>query len=91
VRSIKKVVKQLLGEDSKVFLFGSVLKKSYTACSDIDVLIFSSKIPESGLKRAKIIAEIRKRSKLWRPFEIHLVNERMFNFYKKMVDRMEEV
>ena len=88
---IKKVAKQLLGKDTKVFLFGSVVKGNYTAASDIDVLVFSPSVPEKGLKRAEIIATLRKKTGLWYPFEIHLVNERMFKFYRRMVKKMVEV
>jgi len=91
LNTIKRVVKELLGENSKVFLFGSIVKKTYTMASDIDVLIFSPKVPESDIKRAKIIAEKRKKSKLFWPFEIHLVNERMFRIYKRMIDKMVEI
>ena len=90
-KRIKKVCKSFLDPETKVFLFGSVVKRTYTMASDIDVLIFSPRIPEKGIERARIIAEIRKRADVWAPFELHLVNERMFKFYRKMVDKMVEV
>ncbi len=89
-KEIKKLSTKILG-DTHVYGFGSVIKKKYSACSDIDILICSSSIPEKGLRRAEIIAEIRKELKLPYEFELHLLSLKKFKVYKKMFGKLKEI
>ena len=88
--SIKKVATKILGE-AKVYGFGSIIKKNYTACSDIDILICSPSIPEKGLRRAEIIAEIREKAKLPYEFELHLLTPEKFKIYRRMFGKLKEI
>jgi len=54
IRKIKKYTKEILGEKTKVFLFGSFFKKEWSPESDIDVLIVSENLPEDFNERGKI-------------------------------------
>ncbi len=88
-RYYAKVIKDLaikeLGE-VKVIVFGSVVKGDYhPALSDIDVLIVSPNMPESNLERAKIKVRILDRIGKWNPFEIHLVNPKEYEWYRKFI------
>ena len=77
--------------DVKVFLFGSVLKNEQTPSSDIDLLIFSEKMPKKLSKRNRIKVKILKEVGFFSPFELHLVDKEEFEFYKKFIDKMKEV
>ena len=77
--------------DVKVFLFGSVLKNEQTPSSDIDLLVFSKKMPPRLSKRNRIKVKILKEVGFFSPFELHLVDKEEFEFYKKFIDKMKEV
>jgi len=77
--------------DVKVFLFGSVLKNEQTPSSDIDLLIFSEKMPKKLSERNRIKVKILKEVGFFSPFELHLVDKEEFEFYKKFIDKMKEV
>lgn len=82
----KRIAEKEIGK-VKVFVFGSVVKKQHTPASDIDLLIVSEKVPEKMKARAEIVAKILRRIGLLSPFEIHLINEREFKWYKKFIDK----
>lgn len=86
----KKVVERELG-DAKVFVFGSVVKGKATPASDVDLLILSKRMPERMSERSKIKAKIWKEIGIFSPFEIHLVDEKEFEWYKKFIDKKIEV
>jgi len=77
--------------DVKLYLFGSILRKEATPASDIDLLIFSEKMPKKLSERNKIKVKILKEIGFFSPFELHLVNREEFEFYKKFIDKMKEV
>ena len=89
-KKIKKVTKKILG-DANVYGFGSVIRKKCTGSSDIDILICSPSVPEKGLRRAEIIAEIREKTKLPYEFELHLLTLKKFKVYKKMFGKLKEI
>ena len=75
LRIIVDVVKEL-DEEAEVYLFGSVAENRHTLSSDIDVLVLTSRSPGEVL------------AKLWErgikdPFEIHVVNKKMFEMYRR--------
>ncbi len=89
-KRIKKIIRKKL-PDAKVFVFGSVVKRTYTPLSDIDLLIVSKKMPKRISERNKLIEEVWKKIGVFSPFEIHLVNEKEFEWYKRFIDKMVRV
>lgn len=83
---VKNVVKRELGE-ARVFVFGSVVKKQETPASDIDLLVVSKNMPKKMNERSKIKAKIWEKIGIFSPFEIHLVNEKEFEWYRKFIDK----
>ncbi|MCX8183006.1 MAG: nucleotidyltransferase domain-containing protein [Crenarchaeota archaeon] len=82
-----KQIKKIIGEadkDSRVFLFGSVLRDEYVLTSDIDILILTK------LKPSEVIAKLRKGG-FDEPFEFHVADEKMFSFYSKLIGELKEV
>ncbi|MCX8189356.1 MAG: nucleotidyltransferase domain-containing protein [Nitrososphaeria archaeon] len=91
MNDIVKAVKSIL-PDSKIYVFGSVVKGEAVAGSDIDILIFSKNVPKTNIDRAKIKLEIEKLSKLpqYHPFELHLANEEDMKWYTSRVKEIIE-
>ena len=91
LKEIAKRAKNLLGKNTKVYVFGSYVKKNFHPfLSDVDILIVSEKV-KSMEERAKISLKIKEGLKARSMFEIHLVNEKEFEFYKLFVDKMVEI
>jgi hypothetical protein len=91
LKGIAKRVRDLLGEKAKVYIFGSYVKGDFQPLlSDIDILIVSEKIKNMD-DRAKISLKIKEGLKGRSMFEIHLVNEKEFEWYKFFVDKMVEI
>ena len=89
-KMIKEVaIKEL--KDARVFVFGSVIEGKHTPSSDIDVLVVSPNMPKSMEERAKIRAKMLRRVGVIAPFEIHLVNPKEFEWYRKFVKKFEEI
>ena len=82
----KRVAEKELGE-ARAFVFGSIVKKQATPASDIDLLIVSKNMPERISERSKIKAKIWKKIGIFSPFEIHLIDEKEFEWYKRFVDK----
>ena len=89
-RIAKLVVEKELGE-ARAFVFGSVVKKQALPSSDIDLLIVSKNMPKKMSERSKLKAKIWKRIGIFSPFEIHLVDEKEFEWYKRFIDKKVEV
>jgi len=87
---IKAIASKLL-KDCKVFVFGSVVEGKALPSSDIDVLIVSKNTPKKMKERAKIVAEIFRKIGIFSPFEIHLITEEEFEWYKRFVKKFIEV
>ncbi len=91
LEEIKKRAKEIL-PDAKIYLFGSVVEGRYIpGKSDIDVLIVSKKMPRTASEQAKIRVEILKDVGFFSPFEIHLADEEVFEYYKKNVKKLVEI
>jgi predicted nucleotidyltransferase len=77
---IKKVVKDELGSDTQVFLFGSIVRGDFiVGKSDIDVLIVSENIPKTISEQTKIrIRALREIGDIAAPFEIHFADKNAF-------------
>ncbi|MBO3802203.1 MAG: nucleotidyltransferase domain-containing protein [Candidatus Brockarchaeota archaeon] len=91
IAKIAGAVKSIL-PDSKIYVFGSVVKGESTGGSDVDVLIVSKNVPRNNLERAKIKVKIEELSNLplYHPFEFHLANEdegeRYFKRIKEIIE-----
>ena len=83
VDGIASSAKKILGDDAKVYVFGSAVRGELTAISDIDILIVSKRVPRSFMERVKLKLKIMDSSSLpdHSPFELHLVNEREAKLY----------
>jgi len=83
VDEIARSAKEILGDDARVYVFGSAVRGELTAISDIDILIVSKRIPRSFMERVKLKLKIMDSSSLpdHSPFELHLVNEREAKLY----------
>ena len=96
-KTLKKIVeraKRILGEDTEVYLFGSLVRDNINIyLSDTGVLIFSNKINSEKpvLERAKIIVKLLEGIKGSYIFQIHLVNRKEFEWYKRFVDKMVKI
>jgi uncharacterized protein len=87
LKTIKNICMKEL-KDAKVYLFGSFAEGKYLPSSDIDVLIVSKNMPKKVSERSEIKAKIWKKIGLFSPFELHLVNEEEFEWYKKFVKKL---
>ena len=85
-KKIKEIATKLLGK-SEVFVFGSVVEGKHTPSSDIDILIVSENVPKSLEDRAKISAKILKEIDIFAPFELHIVNEKEFEWYRRFLKK----
>jgi len=85
---IKKEATKTL-TNPKVYLFGSIVEEKAIPSSDIDLLITSKNMPEIQEERAKIKAKLWKKIGLYSPFEIHMVNESEFQWYKHFAKLVE--
>ena len=88
---IKQAVKELL-PDAEVFVFGSILKEWYGG-SDVDILVVSNLIPEKLTERSEMKVDIYEKAGLpfYHPFEIHLVNEKEQEWYKRHIDKIQKI
>jgi hypothetical protein len=85
---IKKRAKKILGNDTKVYLFGSFLKGDFGPNSDIDVLVVSPRAPVESGKKSEILIYLKRGFSVYHPFEIHLVTPEIFeNWYKKFIKK----
>jgi len=86
LKIIKRRAKKILGEDTKVYLFGSFLKGNFGPKSDIDILIVSPKVPIQVGKKSEILIYLKKGFSAYHPFEIHLATPEIFeNWYKNFI------
>jgi predicted nucleotidyltransferase len=85
---IKKRAKKILGEDTRVYLFGSFLKGNFGPNSDIDILVVSSRAPVESGKKSEILVHLKRGFSAYNPFEIHLTTPEIFeNWYKKFIKK----
>jgi len=87
-------VKELLGDDASVIVFGSVVRGEWSSSeSDIDILIISDKIPKEPYKQAELRVSLREfLGDLFAPFEFHLATWREYReWYSKFIDAEEKI
>lgn len=93
LRRMVKKAKRILGEETKVYLFGSYVKGDFHQfLSDIDILIVSDQLEGMPMfKRAKILLTIKEGLRAGYMFEIHLVTKKEFEWYKFFIDKFVEI
>ena len=80
----------LLTKNAEVYLFGSFLKrKKFTASSDIDILVLIKDLEHS--ERAKVLTGIKRAIDFNPLFQIHLVNESEYRWYKRFVKSFKKI
>jgi predicted nucleotidyltransferase len=88
LKKIKRSAEKILSKKTKVFLFGSFVKRDFGPQSDIDVLIVSENLPEDFDERAKIRTKIKSKVGIFSPFQLHLAKPEEFkDWYKKFIKR----
>lgn len=82
---VKKIIHEI-DPNSRVYVFGSVVKGRYTASSDIDILVITEKIEE----RFKMMVEVYKRIEA--PVELHMTTPELFErWYRRFIKEDEIV
>jgi predicted nucleotidyltransferase len=88
-KEIKKVAEKFLGK-TRVFIFGSILKKKEVA-RDIDILIVSPKL-KTTTQKSKVLARLWKKFGINIPFEFHLINPGEYkNWYRYFIKEKIEI
>ena len=90
---IGRAAREILGEKTKVFVFGSVVRGEAYGASDVDILIFGEGIPGSARERGRILAAILERAgvPLIHPFKLHLADRLEAEAYLRRVGLTVEV
>ena len=85
VEKLKSVAREVLGPDTRVCVFGSVVRGRYTAASDVDVLIVSPRVPSDWRSRAELKIALEEALGIGpldpNPLEIHLVRSGEESWY----------
>jgi predicted nucleotidyltransferase len=86
-RRVKEAARQIW-KDCRLYVFGSVLDKRYTASSDIDILIVVDGVDREEATRAKA----RILGAIDAPIELHIVSSgELERWYSRFIDKLEEV
>lgn len=86
INVVKSIAERYFGS-CKVFVFGSAVRGDYNVMlSDIDIAIVTE--CHESEKILKFKAEI---SKKWDIFELHVIDEKTWNFYKRFIDIYKEI
>jgi len=79
-RKIKEIVKNF-DTNAKVYVFGSVVRGNYTANSDIDIIIITSKIEQKYDMMVAIYKEL-----IYAPIELHIITKELYeNWYRRFI------
>lgn len=85
-KRIKEVAQEMLG-DAKVYVFGSVVRGDYhPMLSDIDVAV----VTKCKDRRKHLEFKVRV-ARISDVFEIHVLSEKEWKFYKRFIDEFVEV
>ncbi|ADC65219.1 DNA polymerase beta domain protein region [Ferroglobus placidus DSM 10642] len=88
LKRIKEIAEKHLGA-VEVYLFGSYVEGKSLPSSDVDVLVYSKKVPVE--KRSAVISEVYREFGYQHPFEIHIVDEKGFEWYKRFCKKMKKI
>ncbi len=83
VEKIAEAAKEELGDEVRVYIFGSAVRGELTASSDVDILICSPNVPddEAGVWELKKRILERAGLTLRSPLQLHLVDDEGERFY----------
>ncbi len=85
-KKIKEIAREMFG-DVKVYVFGSAVRGDYhPMLSDIDVAVVTN--CDDRRKHLEFKAKVARISDI---FEIHVLSEREWKFYKRFIDEFVEV
>jgi hypothetical protein len=86
-RKVKSIV-DTVWKDSRVFVFGSVVKGKQTALSDIDILI----VVDGVSREQAYIVKSKIYSTIDAPMEHHVASTEEFeHWYMRFIDKLEEI
>lgn len=86
---IKERVRAFFPE-AKIYLFGSVVEGRIHPHSDIDVAIVTDDAPKEASELAKLKVKILEDLE-FSPFELHILSEREWEFYRNFIKKFREV
>ncbi len=79
-------------EKAEVYLFGSVAEGRYIpGKSDIDVLVVVEKAPKTVSELVELKLKVLEGIDLFSPFEIHVVDSKGFEHYRRMCKKLVKV
>lgn len=85
-QKIKEKAIEILGQSTRVFVFGSVAKGCWGPGSDIDILIVSDKLSQDWQENRWIRTKIKSKVDPFAPFQIHLARPEEFKeWYQKFI------
>ncbi|MFZ8848263.1 MAG: nucleotidyltransferase domain-containing protein [Minisyncoccia bacterium] len=85
INLIKERAKNNLGEETKIYLFGSYLTENFGPNSDIDILVITENEIDQK-EKSRVLSEILEDFDVYHPFEIHFASKSQFeNWYKKFL------
>lgn len=85
---IKRIARDVLGDDVKVLIFGSVVRGDWNANSDIDVLIVSEKLSSNWEDNRWVRTHIKRSIGPLSPFQIHLASvEEYESWWKRFLEK----
>jgi predicted nucleotidyltransferase len=86
---IKKFLENKIS-NFKIFVFGSVVRKDYVlGLSDIDIAVVSNEFNDRN--KRKTIDSLLFEKYFSYPYEFHLLTEEQWEFYKRFIDKFEEI
>ncbi len=89
LKLIKERIKVIF-PDAKIYLFGSVVEGRTHPHSDIDVAIVTDNIPKNVRELARIKIKVLEGLE-FSPFELHILSEKEWSFYRNFVKKFKEV
>jgi predicted nucleotidyltransferase len=90
LRQFKAELEHLLQSPFRMLVFGSVVEGRSGPTSDIDVMVISDEFRELE-KRLKTYDLARRVFGSPHPFELHLITQGEFEWYRRFVSRYEEI
>ena len=86
---VKKRVREIF-PNAKIYLFGSVVEGRVHTHSDIDLAVVTDNAPKNVRELARIKVKILEGLD-FSPFELHILSEKEWNFYKNFVKKFREI
>jgi predicted nucleotidyltransferase len=90
LQQFKAELEQLLQTSVRILVFGSVVEGKSGPLSDVDVMVISNEFNDVG-KRLKTYDLARNIFSTPNPFELHLITQEEFKWYKKFISNYKEI